>query len=70
ESVFQTAGIMTWRQMADTSAEELKQVLMSADERNAMHDTTTWPEQCRLADAGEWVELKEYQAKLDAGRVE
>lgn len=70
ESVFQASGVKTWRQMADMSSEELSRILTSADERHAMHDTSTWPEQCRLADAGEWAALREYQDTLDAGRAE
>jgi hypothetical protein len=41
---------------------------MTGGDRYAMHDPTTWPNQCQLAHEGKWAELKELQEKLDGGK--
>jgi DNA-directed RNA polymerase subunit beta' len=65
-SLFQAAGINTFAQLAATDVERLRQILRAADIRIA--DPTTWPEQARLAAAGEWDKLKALQEQLRGGR--
>ncbi len=62
------AGIVTFGQLADSSAESLKEILENAGGRMKMHNPTTWPKQAELAAAGKWDELKELQDRLDGGR--
>ena len=65
-SIFQGAGIGTFAQMAETSVERLQAILDEADIR--LGDPATWPEQARLAAAGEWESLKALQEELQGGR--
>jgi len=65
-SLFQATGITTFAQLAATDVERLRQILRAADIRIA--DPTTWPEQARLAAAGEWDKLKALQEQLKGGR--
>jgi len=65
-SLFQAAGINTFAQLAATDVERLRQILREAGIRIA--DPTTWPEQARLAAAGEWDKLKALQDELKGGR--
>ena len=65
-SLFQAAGITTFGQLAATDVERLRQILREAGIR--IDDPTTWPEQARLAAAGEWDKLKALQDQLKGGR--
>jgi len=65
-SLFQAAGITTFAQLAATDVARLRHILRAADIRIA--DPTTWPEQARLAAAGEWDKLKALQEQLKGGR--
>lgn len=68
EELFNAAGINTWAELAETSADRLKEILTEAGSRYQMHDPTTWPQQAGLAAAGEWEELESLQERLDGGR--
>jgi predicted flap endonuclease-1-like 5' DNA nuclease len=61
-------GISTFAQLAATPASLIKQILDKEGLRLA--DPTTWPEQARLAAAGDWDGLNALQARLKAGRQE
>jgi hypothetical protein len=65
-SVLQEAGIETFAQLAKTDVARLKQILEAANLRLA--DPGSWPEQARLAAAGDWDALKVLQDKLSGGR--
>ena len=65
-SVMQAAGINSFNQMAAANPDRLRQILHDADLRLA--DPTTWPEQARLAAAGDTNGLKVLQDKLKGGR--
>jgi predicted flap endonuclease-1-like 5' DNA nuclease len=69
EQLLQKRGITTWHQLSQTTAETIKEILVT-DGGNAyqIHDPKTWPAQALLAYEGKWTELKEYQDKLVAGR--
>lgn len=64
--VLQQAGITTFAQLAEASAERLTEIMQEAKLRLA--NPETWAEQSALAAAGKWDELKELQARLNAGR--
>ena len=62
----QRAGITTFAQLANRSAESLSEIVKEAGIRLAF--PATWPEQAALAAADRWTELKELQGKLKGGR--
>jgi len=64
---FQEAGIATFAQLAAADVDHLKQILLDAKLRLA--NPETWPEQARLAVAGDWDALAALQADLKGGRV-
>ncbi len=64
------AGIVTFADLAATSAERVKEILSEAGPRYAIHDPSTWAEQAGLARDGQWDELKALQDKLNGGKVE
>jgi small subunit ribosomal protein S2 len=65
-AVLQEAGITTYALLGDAEASELKEALAVGGVRIACPET--WPEQARLAAAGDWDALAELQSELDHGR--
>jgi len=63
------AGIMTFADLAGTSADRIKEILAEAGSRYQMMDPTTWAQQAQLAADGKWDELDVLQDELDGGRV-
>jgi nucleoid DNA-binding protein len=63
---FNKAGILTFKQLAETPVEKLKQLLHDAKYPG---EPNTWPEQARLAAEGKMDELKKLQDALIAGRA-
>jgi large subunit ribosomal protein L21 len=59
--LFIDAGITTFAQLADTSADKMKEILTAAGPRYAIHNPTTWAEQAALARDGKMDELKAWQ---------
>lgn len=68
EELLKEGGITTLEIMGDTSADRIKEILNEAGSRYQMHDPTTWPAQAKIAAAGDWDKLKEYQDSLQGGR--
>lgn len=64
------AGITTWKGLAETSVDRIKEILDAAGPAYQIHDPSTWPDQSRLADEGKWDELKKWQDELDGGKAE
>ena len=64
--VLRNAGIMTFRQLADTRIDQLKQILNEAGLR--LNPPDSWPEQARLAAEGQWQQLEALKNSLQAGR--
>ena len=62
-------GVPTFAKLAESSVEDLKGILEAAGSRYKMHDPTTWPDQAKLAAAGEWDKLKELQDNLQGGKA-
>lgn len=61
------AGITTFQALANTSVEDIQKVLSDAGLK--MMDATSWPEQAKLAAAGDWDGLKAMQDELSGGRA-
>ena len=61
-------GINTWRDLANSSAENIKAILTAAGSRFALGDPTTWPKQAEMAADGKFDELREYQDFLEGGK--
>jgi subtilisin-like proprotein convertase family protein len=70
EKILQNAGIWAFRQLAETPAERVREILAAAGPRYKMHDPTTWGEQAELAADGKYQELYAWQEELKAGKVE
>ncbi|MEM6318417.1 MAG: helix-hairpin-helix domain-containing protein [Bacteroidota bacterium] len=66
--ILNEAGIYTFSNLSQTSAERLKSILAAAGNRYKMHNPDTWAEQAKLAAAGDWDALKVLQDRLDGGR--
>jgi len=65
--VLQRAGITRFSQLASTSSQQIRELLVQ-DGLRSPADPTTWPEQARLASLGKWQDLKSLQDSLKAGR--
>ena len=61
-SILQAAGIKTYAQLAKKTPKQLEQILTEANVRLA--NPETWPEQARLAAAGDWDGLKAYLSQM------
>jgi predicted flap endonuclease-1-like 5' DNA nuclease len=68
-SVLQAAGIATFAQLAESDSAQLEQIL-EEESPNLLRlaNPGTWPEQARLAAAGQWEELEKLQDELHGGR--
>jgi predicted flap endonuclease-1-like 5' DNA nuclease len=65
-ALLQDAGITTFTELAETEPARLESLLRDADLRLA--DPSSWPEQARLAAAGDWDALQSLQDRLKGGR--
>lgn len=69
EGILHNAGIQTFAQLAAANVSQLEQIVREdAGIRIAFPDT--WPEQARLAAAGNWEALEKLQEELKGGRSE
>ncbi len=67
--VLREAGITTFAQLAVTGRDSLAEILRAADPRLLrLADPASWPDQARLAGAGEWDGLAQMQRELRGGR--
>lgn len=62
------AGIHTFAKLAESKAEDIKELLEKSGGHFNAQDPTSWPEQAQLAADGKWDELKILQEKLIGGR--
>ena len=68
-SVLQEAGIKTFVQLAESSAEQLERIMVDAGGNLAnLADPGTWPTQAKIAAKGKWVALERYQERLKGGK--
>ena len=63
------AGIKTWKQLAGTAPERIREILDAGGSQFNIHDPSTWPAQAGLADNGNWDALKKLQDELSGGKV-
>ncbi|GIK39810.1 MAG: 4Fe-4S ferredoxin [Chloroflexota bacterium] len=66
-ALLQAAGITNFAQLAETEVSRLEQLLVEANLRR-LADPATWPEQARLAAAGDWEAFKALTEQLKGGR--
>jgi hypothetical protein len=64
--ILQGAGITTFAELAATETSRLEALMREANLRLA--DPSSWPEQARLAAAGDWDGLQSLQDRLKGGR--
>ncbi|MEC7262302.1 MAG: 30S ribosomal protein S2 [Bacteroidota bacterium] len=60
-------GISTYADLAKTAPEKIKEILTDASSTMAHLDPTSWPKQAKLAAAGKWDELQEWQDSVKGG---
>ncbi|MFQ5445445.1 MAG: hypothetical protein ACE5FF_00790 [Saprospiraceae bacterium] len=68
EKLINDMGVWTYRQLADTSVEDLQKMLDDAGPAYRITDPGTWPEQAKMAADGKWDELNELQGRLKGGK--
>lgn len=68
-SILNEAGIVTFKQLAETKVSTIKEILAAAGPRYNMHDPSTWGKQAKLAAAGKMDELKNLKVELKGGKV-
>jgi predicted flap endonuclease-1-like 5' DNA nuclease len=67
--VLQKAGVLTFAQLAETEVDGIKRILEESDPRLLrVARPATWPEQAKLAAAGDWEALATLQSELKGGR--
>jgi len=66
KSILTEAGISTFAQLGDSNPAQLENILRQAGLR--LGNPTTWPEQARLAEDGDWEGLQRLQDALKGGR--
>jgi predicted flap endonuclease-1-like 5' DNA nuclease len=69
EQILNDGGIRTFKQLAVSNADAIKELLLQAGPRFRMHDPATWMEQADLAAKGDWTTLDTLQKALKGGRV-
>lgn len=69
EELLNDAGIMTFGQLAQSDPAQIEEILKRAGSRYQVHDPASWSEQSALARDGKWQELKDFQDRLDGGRL-
>ncbi len=60
-------GIRDWHHLANTTPDRLREILGAQGDRFRFIDPATWPIQAKMADAGNWKDLKAYQDYLVGG---
>lgn len=68
EEKLKAAGIDTLHDLSSASIASLKEILDKAGSHYRIHDPSTWPDQAKLAAAGDWGKLKTYQDYLIGGK--
>ncbi len=68
EELFNAEDINTWKKLSETKTPRLRKILEAAGSRYKMHDPGSWPKQAKMAYAGKWKKLKEWQDIHDKGK--
>ncbi|MCA9352659.1 hypothetical protein KC901_00570 [Patescibacteria group bacterium] len=66
EEVLNEHGIHTWRELAQTPLQNIRNILERAG--LTLQDPTTWNQQAHMAYMGQWGELRNYQDILTRGK--
>lgn len=61
------AGLDSFKAIAGSEPEKIKEILSEASSNLAHLDPTSWPKQAKMAADGKWDELKEWQDNVKAG---
>ena len=69
EQILNDAGIHTFKQLASSNADHIKELLLNAGPRFRMHDPNTWMQQADLAAKEDWATLDTLQKALKGGRA-
>ncbi len=67
ESLLKGAGITTLDQIANTSEDDFRTILSNAGDRYQLIDPSTWAQQAKFAQTGNWGELDALQANINPG---
>ena len=68
EELLYAAEITSYAALAAANPDQIRAILEREGGMMTAMDPSTWPDQARLAAAGEWDKLKEWQDQLDGGR--
>lgn len=60
-------GIWSFAQLSEVQVSRLQKILDKAGPRYRVHNPKTWPEQAKMAAAGNWDALKKWQDELKGG---
>lgn len=69
EQALKDNGITSWEELSAAEVDKIKEILTEAEGNFAGQDPTTWPEQAKLAAAGEFEKLNKWQDELDGGKA-
>ncbi len=59
-------GITGWRQLAETSPDHLREILLSdGGENYRIHNPDSWPHQAKLLNEAKWDEFRELRQKME-----
>lgn len=67
-ALLQSNGITTFTQLAASTVEQLRTLLLQGGKKFTIADPSTWAQQASLAAAGSWEAFKKLQSELKAGR--
>lgn len=62
------AGLDTFQKVADSTPDQIREILLEAGKRYASHNPDTWPKQAGMAAEGNWDELNTWQDEMKGGR--
>ncbi len=69
EKLFQKAGILTWKDLSETTVERCQEILHDGGDSYKGHNPTSWPLQSEMAYSGKWDELKKWQDDMLGGKL-
>ena len=69
ELILYNGGIRTFKELAETRVDRLKEIMIAAGKNPNFNDPSTWPEQARLLANGEMEKFKAYIKWLDGGKI-
>ena len=69
EGLMKEGGLKTFAQVAASTPEAIKEILLAAGPRYKMHDPTSWPLQSKMAAEGRWAELSVWQDEHKGGKM-